>query len=183
MSIIIGLTGRARSGKDTAAAHLQAGGFWHLKFSAALKDMLRALPGMTEAHIDGEFKDHVHPAYGISPRRMMQTLGTEWGRGLDPEFWTNVMRATIADVLTEDTFHTPRIVISDVRFDNEAELIRELGGIIVHIQRGQAAEVEDHASERGIQPATGDVVIRNDSSISDLHARIDGVVMAMARVG
>lgn len=180
MSIIIGLTGRARSGKDTAAAHLQAGGYVHLKFAGPIKAMLLTLPGMTEEHVEGDLKDTIHSVYGITPRRMMQTIG-DWGRDLDPDFWVNAMRGVIENIERDEG--RAHFVISDVRYDNEAAMVCEFGGIIAHIHRDKAAKVESHSSEIGIDPSSVDVLIRNDSSISDLHARIDGVVTAMARVG
>lgn len=95
---------------------------------------------------------------------MMQTLGTEWGRSLLPDMWLRIWKNEL-----DDSAHT--VCVPDVRFDNEAELIRELGGTIIHIKRKPTADmlaVPAHASEAGIKKETGDIIFRDDRGIEKM---------------
>jgi hypothetical protein boklE_20810 len=95
---------------------------------------------------------------------MMQTLGTEWGRSLLPDLWLRVWRHEV-----DDQAHC--VCVPDIRFDNEAELIRGLGGTIIHVQRKPTADmlaVPAHASEAGITRMKGDIIFRNDRGIEKM---------------
>ena len=61
-----------------------------------------------------------------------------------------------------------RIVISDVRFDNEAIQLSKMGGYIWRIERKNAASVNAHESENGVNPQWIDCIINNDSTINNL---------------
>jgi dephospho-CoA kinase len=79
--ILIGITGRARCGKDTAADYLSANiGFKKYSFAKPIKDAVKDMFGLTEDHVNGYLKEVVLPDICHSPRFLMQTLGTEWGR-------------------------------------------------------------------------------------------------------
>ena len=86
---LLGIHGKAGSGKSTAAQVLIDGGFKRVKFADPLKNMLRAI-GLTDQHIEGDLKEvPCDMLLGQTPRHAMQTLGTEWGRGcIGGEFWT-----------------------------------------------------------------------------------------------
>lgn len=171
--MIVGLCGRAGVGKSTAAHALVERGFEHRPFARPLKAMLETL--LLEAGaswgetIDAMGRDKELPCRflaGVTPRRAMQTLGTEWGRALDPEFWTKQWAAGL----------TPGAdaVADDVRFPNEADAIRRLGGIVVRIdgiaRRPAPAAMAAHASETGQFAA--DMIVVNDGSPPDLAERL-----------
>lgn len=61
------------------------------------------------------------------------------------------------------------VIIKDVRFENEAEFLRNLGGSIWHVKRQTAIKVLSHESEKGIKVETGDIIINNNSSLDDLE--------------
>ena len=78
---LIGIAGKARSGKDTAASYLlnKLGGDWSAaSFADPMKTMLNAIGVDTS----DEAKDLPSNQYGVSTRHMLQTLGTEWGRNI-----------------------------------------------------------------------------------------------------
>ena len=113
-----------------------------------------------------DHKEQVIPALGVSPRRLMQTLGTDWGRELiHPDIWLTMALQRLVHV-------GPGMVIADVRFENEAAWVRKYGGRILHVHRPDAAAVETHASEYGIQQLPEDLVIMNAGSLEDLHAKV-----------
>lgn len=164
--MIIGLTGKARSGKDTAAIHLEKNGFEHYWFSKPMKEACRAIFGWTDAHLYGDLKETVDERYGVSPRVALQTLGTEWGRGcISESLWVDIAKVKMQTA--------SKIVISDCRFDNEAEIIRSLGGTIVEIVRDDAQEVNSHASESGISKDLVNFTIENNGTIEQFLTDIE----------
>lgn len=170
--MIIGLTGRAQSGKTTAAFALKEKGFAYLRFADPLKDMLRVI-GLTDEQLDGNEKEiPIALLCGKSPRYAMQTLGTEWGRLLiDQDFWVTawMRKASILAKQGKD------IVADDVRFMNEAQAIRQLGGEIWRVVRH--ANIGTHASETEQQLIMDDRVVANvDISLDDYRKWIKELV-------
>lgn len=170
--MIIGLAGKARSGKDTTGLHLHdVYGATLLSFAQPIKDMLEAM-GIEAHYIYGDGKDQTHPEYGITPRRMMQTLGTEWGRALDPMLWINVLLSRYQHIKTQSL--DPLVVVTDVRFTDEVDAIRAAGGVVINIDRPGLNSDDDHASEAGISDF--DFTIKNNGSIDQLWLKIDDVM-------
>lgn len=162
---VVGIAGRARVGKDTLTDFLlaQYGGYRH-SFAAPLKSMLKA--GFNLDFDDPYWvdrKETVIPALGRSPRELMQTLGTEWGRMLvHPDVWL---------ILATGTLHNrgPGMIVSDLRFENEAAWVRRMGGVVIHLQREAAPQVKDHKSEAGIAVQPVDLQVFNNGSLEDLQ--------------
>lgn len=166
--ILIGIAGPAQSGKSTLAGEFRRLIEFHGQkyreqpFAGPLKRMLASI-GVDVS----DLSKNVPVTFlngSITPRVMMQTLGTEWGRSLLPDLWLRVWRHEL-----DDSVHT--VCVPDVRFDNEAELIRELGGVIIHVQRKSTADmraVPAHASEAGITRVNGDIIFRNDRGIEKM---------------
>ena len=166
---VVALTGMAGSGKSTLADYLIARhGYVRVKFAGPLKAMLYAM-GLSDAHIEGDLKELPTPLLqGRTPRYAMQTLGTEWGRSMSPDLWTGLWQRTANDVLDNGG----RVVVDDVRFDNEADTVRAMSGVVIQLQ-GRGGIAGQHASEAGVD---ADVVLRNEGSIGDLQARADEVL-------
>lgn len=168
--MIIGLTGKARSGKDTVAEHLRiAYGFNHYWFSKPMKEACKAIFGWTDEHLYGDLKEVVDPNYVVSPRVALQTLGTEWGRSINSDLW--ILRAK------KEMEQDQNLVISDCRFDNEAKAIREKGGIIIRVEREGIQSVADHSSENGISEILVSLVIKNDGTLQDLYKKVDNLLL------
>ena len=160
---IIGFTGKAGSGKDTAADFLvREFGYTKLSWAGPLKAGLTAM-GFPEP-ANREAKEDLIPGFSFSWRQAAQHLGTEWGRALDPDIWVKVVEAGLKS--------NRNYVISDVRFENEAAMIRRNGGMVIHLLGRQAdlGAAAAHASEAGVQfyPST-DVIIENSGSIAVLQ--------------
>ena len=160
---VIGVTGKARSGKDTLSEHLYTRlGFDcnRAAFADPLKDMLRAI-GIDD--IEG-YKEEVHPLLGVTSRKMMQTLGTEWGReAIGEDTWINLTK--------EKGKGKKFLVISDVRFENEANFVRE-NGILLHVT-GRGGIKGFHKSESGVKFQLGDFRIDNGYDIEYLFSQAD----------
>lgn len=174
--ILIGLYGKARSGKDTAADFISSrGGFHKYAFAEPIKKMLKSVFG--DNFHEGD-RSGVCPQAGVSYRHMMQTLGTEWGRDcINKDLWLNLAKAEWQWVLAGRPAHRPdwdlpRMVISDVRVPNEAEWILSQGGIVIEIVSDRSPSsvgVEGHSSESGIPVSLVSIVVENNGTIKDLR--------------
>ena len=167
--MIIGIySPAAQSGKTTVATFLQERGYCRLPFAQPMRDMLSSMLshlGYSEeliAHHLNVDKEAVLPELGVSARHLLRTLGTEWGREcVSPTVWLDVWLAKAR----RKSF----VVVDDVRFTNEAELIHTLGGEVWRITRPGVVRTTGHASEGGLDTWTKftcDIV--NSGSISDL---------------
>ncbi len=147
MKTLIGFTGRAGSGKSTAASVLvEQYGFTRMSFAQPLRKMLREI-GLTEEDLTSGKSEPVDWLDGKTPRQLMQTLGTEWGRGMiHTNVWVTIAERKIAQLRADGV---PGIVIDDVRFDNDADMIRRLGGVVIGVLR-ETGPVMRHASESGV---------------------------------
>lgn len=164
---LIGIAGRARSGKDTVANFIIAAiGGYRYSFADPIRAMLAPLGvDMNDPYWQAR-KEDVIPALGVSPRRMMQTLGTEWGRNLiNPDLWLVMAHQCLLR-------NGPGMVIPDVRFENEAAWIRKHGGRIIHVIRPEAKAVEAHASEDGIEMLDTDAQLFNSGTLEELQLTV-----------
>ncbi len=178
--ILFGLTGPPGCGKDAAADHLaEAHGFARVAFA----DPIRQAALILDPYIPGagRLSDVVHQ-YGWTTaktrwpevRRILQLLGTELGRQLHGEdVWITKTFARIGVMPLDQS-----VVVTDCRFPNEAQAIREHGGLVVRINRSTTAPdaVMDHASERESAGLLPDYVLPNHSSLDELHRRLDRLV-------
>lgn len=171
---IIGITGVAGAGKDSVRAILEEHGFNGMAFADPIRDMIRMLiagAGIDEAYIDSrELKESIIPELGVSYRHMAQTLGTEWGRSLQSDFWLRLAGAYMADV--SECFQDSRFVISDVRFINEAKWVWDRGGVIWRVVRPGVPSVRRHVSEFESCQIEADKTLFNIGTIEDLRDAI-----------
>lgn len=180
---LIGLTGPAGSGKSTVAKHLvEYENFRLVKFAGPLKAMTRTLFEEMGADsenrwrfIEGDLKElRLGWLGGHSPRHAMQTLGTEWGRKcMGEDFWVNVAKNRIVSEFEADP--TACLVFDDVRFENEAAMIRKMGGHIVHIA-GRGGLAGSHESESGVEPHADDFCLINDRDKNYLTTMVTTLV-------
>jgi hypothetical protein len=173
---IIGLTGAAGSGKDTVADAMRRHFFVR---RTAFADPMRLMLGALLSHVDAgpewmthrDLKETAIPGIGHSYRVLAQKLGTEWGRSVDPDLWVNIAKSFM---LHEGAFYERDNVwcITDVRFDNEAQFIKGMGGVVWKINRQSAMPVAAHISENGINPDLVDIAINNDQTMQELEMRV-----------
>lgn len=175
MSRLIGIAGRAGSGKDTAGAHLvECHGFDQYAFADPIRAMLGALGAFPAADlINRDTKEVVIDWLGKSPRQMAQTLGTEWGRELvHPQLWVLMAQRRWESAKAAGK----SLVITDVRFENEVEWIQAQGGQVIVLERPGVQAVSAHASEQFNPADLADWFIRNDNTIDILLHRVDEAV-------
>lgn len=192
--LLIGVYGRARSGKDTAADYLAKRlTLYKYAFAEPLKTMLKSVFG---DHFHEGDRSGICPETGVSYRVMMQTLGTEWGRVLNENVWVNLVGKKWDWVQRGCPFDTPvgevsnvwlgdvpissqGMVLSDVRFNSEAEWIRDHGGLVVYIHRDAEKQVGvlGHASELGICPTLVDYTVDNNGTLSQLYQNLENLII------
>jgi hypothetical protein len=174
--ILIGFTGRIGAGKSTAARALYNRGFTRVRFAGPLKAMMACL-GLSEEEVDGSLKEEPRDLLcGKTPRYAMQTIGTEWGRQMiGDDIWIRAFKRTVESY----GLHIP-LVCDDVRFQNEANAIRELGGVVVRVTRGDRVADGIHASER--QDFVADATLYNNESISEFERDVVNYADALRRV-
>lgn len=175
---LIGITGLAGSGKDTAAAYLaNCHAFTRMAFADPVKEAARVTFGLSyDQTWNPELKNIVVPYWDLTPRQMFQRLGTDamqttFGKSI----W--VKRLWMGYDLIRDT---DNVVISDVRFEHEALMVRQEGGVIVEVRRGSGLGGEEglHVSEAGIGMEP-DYVIDNEQGFEHLFTELDKIVEAM----
>ena len=176
--ILIGLTGRARSGKSTAAEHL-VGTYMleHYAFADPLRDGLMAIFNLDPSDFEGDRKEQPLAWLDRSPRQLMQSMGTEWARNtVHPDVWVKLAEQNL-DYMTKALGAVLGFVVSDVRFENEADLIRRRGGTIVHISRADAQAVNPHGSEAGVAGNKDDLLMLNNGTVEEFLRSLDEVFL------
>lgn len=175
--MLIGLKGKKLSGKDTTGKILaKEFGFTTIAFAEPLKQAAMIIFDLSEDQVhDQALKEQVDPRWGLSPRRILQVMGTEVGRQLCPNIW--VERAMMRVQKEPKT----NWVITDLRFVNEAEAIKEAGGIVVEVQRPGAGtgNNEQHVSEQEQDHIKPDYIISNDGTLEDLERKVKDLMDAM----
>jgi hypothetical protein len=187
---LIGISGKINSGKDLAGKilnDLSGDIFENKKFADKLKDIVCMLIGCTREQLeDREFKEkelgeewrqYFNDDYDLvcekestfssllTPRKLLQLLGTEAGRQvIHNNIWVN---ALFADYDTSSNYDS-NWIITDVRFPNECQAIKDRGGIVIKINRDSDV-VDNHSSETALDNYDGfDFVVDNNGSIDDL---------------
>lgn len=116
-----------------------------------------------------------------TPRRLLQITGTEWGRELIHErLWVELWMRQAERLLAAG--HS--VVADDLRFPDEADAVRDLGGLVLYLERpGMALDpaVLGHASEGGISRESADWVVQNDGTIEELEERVDELMEGAGR--
>jgi hypothetical protein len=183
---IIAFAGQAGSGKDTAADILCGeAGYIRLSFAAPLKDALAAIFGWSRAALEGDtpesraWREKPDAWWSgrlgrvITPRGMMQEWGTGLGRaGFHPDIWLASMERRLGAALAAGV----SVVVTDCRFENEAALLRAMGAHIIHIERADKQQRQQHISEAGISRVPADRVLLNNGTLEEYAAAIHALL-------
>jgi hypothetical protein len=182
MNKLIGIYSPApQSGKTFTANVLAQQGYRTMSFAEPVKRMAVEFImsfGYTKeqaVRFAWAHKEQEIPAIKTTARHILQTLGTDWGRKcIDGDIWIESMMRRIASCLRDEDC---RIIIDDVRFVNEAELIKNMGGEMWKIVRPSAKSSTVHESEGGLDQWDSFAhVILNDTTIAELRKKIDHLI-------
>lgn len=183
MTKLVGILGKKRSGKDTVSDFLvKEHGYHQYAFAGPLKEAVKEMFLMTENQVNGDEKEVFDERWNITPRKLMQIIGTELFHydihkytepeefDMGREVWVNRFKIWYKD--NEDK----NVVVSDVRFEHEANKIRELGGEVWKVVRPNLESSDAHASESEMESIVPDHLINNDSTIEDLYKKVDSLL-------
>lgn len=192
---LIAIAGHKRAGKDTCAQILkEALGFVPIAFAEPLKSEIVDAFGVDPSLFYGDhtkerptvelaigrcndarfIRTMERAGHGVaiprSPRQIMQWWGTEFRRGLDGlDYWLNLLQDVID---THRKNGVRRLVITDVRFPNEAEFARDNGATVWQIRRAGLHQMDHHESEVLQASLVPDRTITNDGSLQDLARQV-----------
>ena len=171
--IIIGILGRKIHGKDTIADMIcKKYAFRKISFADPLKEGCRNIFGLTEEQLYGIKKDVIDEYWKVTPRSLIQFVGTDLLRNQFCDLiWIKLLEKKL--------IHNSAInfVISDIRFQNELDMLKKHGAIIIKVHRPGLPNEDNHISEVGIDNVTGfDEYILNDSSIDMLYYKVDQIL-------
>lgn len=188
---LIGLCGQAGSGKTTVSNYLKSRGFEIVSFATPLKKAVSILFGFDYEILLGETQDMRElrettkdPIWGMSGREALQKIGTEIFRNqFDQDIWVKIAKREIVKLLNEGK----NIVVSDVRFQNEYEMINKLNGIFYYIERPinqtgaksdqKGAKSDQHESERvEFLKKYAQSIINNDQGFEELYKKINDLI-------
>lgn len=172
--MIIGFAGKKYSGKTTAADYIVTNYDYKLvSFADKIKEISMDVWGLTKNQVYGtvEEKETIDKRWGISPRFIMQQLGTEVARSIHPDKWVKYVFDTAIHDLR--TLGYNDFTIADVRYENEAKAIQKEGGIVVLIKRTNLKDDGDqHSSETGLPEKYIDITLENDGTLVDFCSRL-----------
>ncbi len=168
---LIGLTGYAQSGKDTVASVLvEKYGYTRIAFADKIKDFLYSVNPLTACSPTGYLQDLVDlvgwdkAKQEAQVRALLQNVGLSARELIDANIWVTLALRNISSA--------DRIVITDVRFENEADAIKNLGGQVWRIKRLGVGPVNDHISESQLEAYKADQIFMNNGSVEDLQLLI-----------
>ena len=185
--MIIGLAGKIESGKDTVGSYLVVQhGFTHFAFADAIKKEIDLcfkndyipLPFINTVNwlsVKRLYENRWNKPYAPEVRKLLQWWGTEFRRARNPDYWVNVLLTELAARFQNPS--KPNIVITDVRFENEAEWIKDHGGVVWLVKRGATYDdpnIKTHVSERFCETYNKwDRIIENTGTRSNLYKEIN----------
>ena len=171
--MIIGLTGKMKSGKDTVANFIAENKSLDTQiFSMAkpLKEFCINMLGLAPEDVyTQEGKATYNTFWGMTHREILQKVGTDAMRnGFCDDVWVKIMYVTL--IKNARPWNT--CVIPDIRFENEADLIHALGGIVIKVERDLYVE-DSHASEKDLPLSCIDHIFLNHGSLDDLKTQVN----------
>lgn len=175
---VVGFTGYSQCGKDTAASFLTERGWTRLAFADALRDSVYRLnplvltgAGIKNVRVQDIVDDigwDVAKVEYPEIRQLLQRMGTEVGRDLYGEnFWVDRVLAQIK-ALSQYSHY----VVTDVRFPNEVDAVRSVGGKVFRIYREGVGAVNTHISDTGVDDLEVDGVILNDGPLPSFRYKV-----------
>ena len=165
---LIGLIGKAGSGKDTFAKEL---GWESVAYADALKQFCIDYLGCTHDDIytqEGKMRDN--PEWGMTNREILQRVGTEAMRcGFHKDVWVKILKRRVQKLLDEGK----KVVVTDCRFENECQMVEDLGGILIEITRdgeqgNLTASEKQHPSEQTIDRRFVTFTVENNGTVEEM---------------
>lgn len=182
--MLIALGYQARVGKDTAADFLvEHFGFVKLSFAEPLKEAIRITHGYSDEQLYGSLKETTDSFWGETPRQTLQKFGTD---ALRMHYRDDIWIMSTQRKIIKHLEHGTPVVISDCRFINEAQAIKNMAGHLIKINASfagrQFTQSSEHISEIEMSTFNGwDLTIDNDDTIEKYFSKVKGAYSALQK--
>ncbi len=181
--MIIGICGKKRSGKDTVADILvKEYGFSKYAFADPIKEICKTAFFWDDERMNGLDKEVYDPQWGLSPREAMQRIGTELFQVELGEYLPNFKEINGRSLWVrrfkywyENINDNQNVVVSDVRFLHEHQILKSLDFVFLKIERPSTIS-DSHASESAIDSLSYDHLIKNNQGLGDLAIKTHQLV-------
>lgn len=177
--IVIGITGKAGTGKDTVAEFIKNNERKTeiVSFAEKLKVVASIITGLDPSYFDSDNPDRekIHPKFNKSPRTILKLLGTDCVRNIIHEdVWLNHVKEKYCHI--KNKYPKQKFfVITDVRFNNEAAWVNSIGGTILQLERDVPKRRQtdaNHPTEHGIDSKYITRTIFNKETLEQLNDRV-----------
>lgn len=190
---LIGIQGKAHSGKDTIGDYIKKNynGIGYA-YADPVKEVAKKLFMFDNEQLYGSQKEVIDERWNISPRQALQVIGTNLMQfaiyGFLPnminkvpvrDFWIHHFKLWYDDFILKPENKDKIIVVTDVRFMNEFNIIRELNGLLIKIVRPEldtTTIMYDHPSETSLDNIEPDITIINDDTKDTLYGKVDNIL-------
>lgn len=175
--VLIGFLGRSGSGKDTSADYLCSKyGFIKRSFAEPLKRACQELFLFSDDQVFVHKELGDPKWFGVTPRKVLQFVGTDLLRSkmseIIPEIGEDIFIHNFR--LWYESRSVEHITVPDLRFQNEVDLIHELGGTVIKLVRDSGSPVSDHQSEAVVDSIKNyDLSFDNSRELEVLHRKLD----------
>jgi hypothetical protein len=176
---IIGISGRKYHGKDTIGDYLVSKyGYTKIAFADPIKEICKSVFGFNDEQLYGSLKESNDDFWETTPRKMMQFIGTELFRDHIHEIMPTIGKDIWIKVLEKKILDNPNLkfVITDIRFENELELIAQLDGLKIKVDRDNFIHNDIHISENLIDGLNTEFTIKNNGTKEELFEKIDDLL-------
>lgn len=180
--MIVLFCGYGGTGKDACAEYLKRYGFQHHKITKVLKDMIRVGFGFTDAQLESRDKDVTCPELNVTPRQVMQFVGTELFQYELQKLIPHFNRDFWLIRLAKEMNNVRNVVISDLRFIHELDFFRRTFPdeqiVVVKLIRGSVVlqNNKTHPSENEHNKIAYNYIIDNNGGIAELHKKLDNMM-------
>lgn len=183
--MIILICGEARHGKDSIADYFSKRyNFQKEAFAKPIKELTKIMFSWTNDHVYGCLKDEIDPYWGISPRSVMQSVGTEYAQKMLCEKYPSFEKETGRNIWIKSLWKRinfeENYIVADYRFPHEYAKMCELNKgkldnlFVIRVERDNFKNnVETHESESHVKKLYTDVVIKNNGTLEELYDKVD----------
>ncbi len=175
---IIGITGQKFSGKNTLGDYfVENYNYEQIAYADALKDAVKCIFDFDDEQLYGSKKEEIDEFWGITPRQVLQFVGTDLFRNhihellpsIGKDIWIHVVKRKIINKMKKKP--NSCFVITDARFNNEVDMIKQLGGTVIKLRRNTGHQ-DNHESEILIDSLPSDYEFENNGSKEELYDKV-----------
>lgn len=177
MKLVV-FTGKMGSGKSTAVQHIKNCNLDKKVVVIKFADPIYQMQEFCYRRISTVYQ---RPESFTKDRKLLQFLGTDWARAIDPNIWTTLWEREVK--YAQENYPNAILVCDDCRFENEAQAVLSLGGSIIKLTSNKAAAridtkagINNHSSEAGIDDKYVAFSIDNSHTIEEFHNALDVVL-------